>query len=86
MTTTLDEIRKRQAERRKRDTCHDPRWLDEIDALLRVVDEQTSKLAECYRLAGADTDGNEEWRYAPNAPQAVAELRKDYDEACGKQP
>lgn len=37
-------------------------------------------LAECYRLSGADPDGNEDWRLAPRAVEAVRELRKDYDD------
>lgn len=36
-------------------------------------------LAECYRLSGADPDGNEDWRLARGAVGAVKELREDYD-------
>lgn len=39
-------------------------------------------LADCFRMAGADPDGNEDWRIAPDALRAVTELRRDYDEAC----
>ncbi len=37
-------------------------------------------LAECYRLSGADPDGNEDWRLARDAVEAVRELRKNYDD------
>jgi chromosome segregation ATPase len=49
---------------------------DEREALIR-------DLAECFRLSGADPDGNEDWRLARGAVDAVRELRKDYDAACG---
>lgn len=39
-------------------------------------------LAECYHESGADPDGDEDWRIALSAPNAVRELREDYDEAC----
>lgn len=38
-------------------------------------------LAECYRISGADPDGNEDWRLANLAVGAVRELRNDYDSA-----
>lgn len=38
-------------------------------------------LAECYRLTGADPDGNEDWRLAAHAVEAVREFRQEYDEA-----
>jgi hypothetical protein len=38
-------------------------------------------LAECYRLTGADPDGNEDWRLAPYAVQEVKRLREDSDHA-----
>ena len=37
-------------------------------------------LADCFRMAGADPDGNEDWRIAPDALRAVTDLRRDYDE------
>ena len=36
-------------------------------------------LGECYRLSGADPDGNEDWRLAPEAVQEVARLRAELD-------
>jgi hypothetical protein len=38
-------------------------------------------LAECFRLSGADPDGNEDWRLAGHAVDAVKHLREDYDAA-----
>jgi hypothetical protein len=43
-------------------------------------DAAVSQLAECYRLSGADPDGNEDWRLAPRAVEEVRRLRKEYDE------
>lgn len=37
-------------------------------------------LADCFRMSGADPDGNEDWRIAPEALRAVTDLRRDYDE------
>lgn len=37
-------------------------------------------LAECYRLTGADPDGNEDWRLASNAIAEVRRLREQADE------
>lgn len=36
-----------------------------------------TQLAECYRLSGADPDGNEDWRLAGHAVDAVAGLREE---------
>jgi hypothetical protein len=52
-----------------------------------ACDEQVAgplrdQLAECFCLSGADPDGNENWRLAPSAVDAVRQLRADYDEAC----
>ena len=44
-----------------------------------TLEEALHDLAECYRLSGADPDGNEDWRLAPYAVEAVRELREDYD-------
>lgn len=54
----------------------------EIERLREARTEHIAMLAECYRLSGADTDGDEDWRFAPRAVEAVRELRTDYDEAC----
>ena len=48
-----------------------------------LVGEKDAQLAECYRLSGADPDGNEDWRLASFAVQEVRRLRKDYDAAIG---
>lgn len=48
---------------------------------LRVLNERDAWLAECYRLAGADSDGNEDWRIAPDAVSEVRRLRAEYDDA-----
>jgi len=49
----------------------------EIERLTKVV-------ADCFRISGAD--GDEDWRLASDARavKEVAELRKDYDEACAE--
>jgi hypothetical protein len=51
------------------------------EAAERERDEAAAMLAACYRMAGADCDGDEDWRIAPRALQAVTDLRRDYDEA-----
>lgn len=43
------------------------------------IDILTRALAECYRLTGADPDGNEDWRLAPQAVREVSRLRDDHD-------
>lgn len=47
-------------------------------AMRRALEAQ---LAECYRLSGADPDGNEDWRLAPQAVEEVRRLRQESDEA-----
>ena len=42
----------------------------------------TADLAECYRLSGADPDGDEDWRLAERAVEEVRRLRTDYDKAA----
>jgi len=55
-------------------------WMDDVNkaraadaALLRERDAQiaslTAQLAECYRLSGADPDGNEDWRLTSEPPK-----------------
>lgn len=39
----------------------------------------TSQLAECYRLSGADEDGNEDWRLALHAVAEVKRMREESD-------
>lgn len=36
-------------------------------------------LAECYRLTGADPDGNEDWRLAKDAVEEVRRMRQEVD-------
>lgn len=43
-------------------------------------DQLVTQLAECYRLSGADPDGNEDWRLAPHAVGEVQRLRQEHDE------
>lgn len=45
--------------------------------LLSLLDAEREHLATCYRLTGADPDGNEDWRLAQ---EAVAEVRRLRDE------
>lgn len=52
----------------------------EIDRLDDEVERLTTDLAECFRLSGADPDGNEDWRLAPHAVREVARLRREHDE------
>ena len=60
------------------------RWLagipdgGEYNAMTRG--EAIAALAECYRLTGADTDGDEDWRIARRAVQEVRRLRQEHDD------
>lgn len=45
----------------------------------KYIMQLKGQLAECYRLSGADPDGNEDWRLAPSAVAEVKRLREDYD-------
>lgn len=45
------------------------------------ADKAIADLAECFRLTGADPDGNEDWRLSERAVAEVAQLRKDSDDA-----
>jgi hypothetical protein len=49
------------------------------DAEIAWLREQ---LGQCFRLSGADPDGNENSRLAPRAVDAVRQLRQDYDQTC----
>lgn len=46
-----------------------------------TIAQLQTDLAECYRLSGADPDGNEDWRLAPYAVQEVRRLRAESDKA-----
>lgn len=63
-----------------------------IDGIAAIILEATAALREenarlieiaaaCFRLSGADPDGNEDWRLADEAIRAVSDLRHDYDDA-----
>jgi hypothetical protein len=49
--------------------------------LLRRIAELEADLATCYRLSGADPDGNEDWRLAGRAVSEVRRLRDESDQA-----
>lgn len=44
-------------------------------------DTAIAQLAECYRLTGADPDGDEDWRLAPYAVAEVTRIRQEHDAA-----
>lgn len=48
--------------------------------LTAALDERSAWLAECYKLTGADPDGDEDWRLAPDAVEEVRRFRRDYDD------
>jgi hypothetical protein len=45
-----------------------------------TLEEAESALAKIYRITGEDPDGNEDWRLAPQAIEAVTRLRERLDE------
>ena len=49
------------------------------DVLAQKLDMAFCRLAECYRLTGADPDGNSDARLAPYAVDEVRRLRHDHD-------
>ncbi len=51
-----------------------------LAAIRPEVARLTAQLAECYRLTGADPDGNEDWRLAAEAVREVKRLRGDHDD------
>jgi len=52
-----------------------------IERLRQELRNLVNLLAECYRLTGADPDGNEDWRLAPHAVAEVRRLRAEHDAA-----
>lgn len=58
---------------------------EDVDRVLAERDEEIARLkdqlGECYKQAGADTDGDENWRNAPHAVEAVKELMSNYNDA-----
>lgn len=53
---------------------------DELAKLKAENEQMKASLAECYRLSGADPDGNEDWRLAPYAVEEVRRMRAENDE------
>ena len=47
--------------------------------LLARIAELHKDLADCFRLTGADPDGNEDWRLSRDAVKEVAAMRTDLD-------
>lgn len=41
-------------------------------------------LSECYKLTGADPDGNEDWRLAAYARDEVRRFRQEFDELASR--
>lgn len=52
--------------------------LDGLKEAKEYIEKLEHDLAACYRLSGADPDGNEDWRLAP---RAVGEIRRLIDES-----
>lgn len=57
--------------------------LSKLQLIMKVVHLE-KQLAECYRLTGADPDGNEDWRLAEQAVSEVKRLREEFDELENK--
>ena len=55
--------------------------LAEVRALRADRDRLLAELAACYRLSGADPDGNSDAALAPYAVPEVTRLRQEADEA-----
>lgn len=45
----------------------------------QTIESLIAALAQCYRLTGADPDGDEDWRLAPHAVEEVKRLRAEHD-------
>lgn len=64
-------------------SCHYDELWESVEAreriLLARVAELEKDLADCFRLTGADPDGNEDWRLARDAVKEVAAMRTDLD-------
>ncbi len=52
----------------------------QLGNVIRERDEARASLAECFRLTGADPDGNEDWRLATSAVDEVRRLRQESDD------
>jgi len=46
---------------------------------MMTIEEAIAKLAECFRLTGDDPDGDEDWRLADRAVEAVRQMRLRLD-------
>ena len=44
------------------------------------IERLQGMLAQCYRLSGADPDGDEDWRLAEEAVEEVTRMRREFDE------
>lgn len=65
-------------------SCGATKWnqaVDRIQELENLILQSTSMLSECYKLTGADPDGNEDWRLAPRAVEEVRRMRQEFDES-----
>lgn len=49
------------------------------------IEELEAQLAECYRISGADPDGDSDSHLAKHAVQAVRELREESDRNCAEE-
>jgi len=56
----------------------------DVRVVCDALEQAQRSLAECYRLSGADPDGNEDWRLACDAVAEVRRLRREYDEMQAK--
>jgi hypothetical protein len=54
-------------------------WRQKVARLEAELFAAQSQLAECFRLSGADPDGNEDWRIAPMAVAEVRRMREESD-------
>jgi len=63
----------------KYEDCVQEIALTKADAQATIAALQ-AQLATCFKLSGADPDGNEDWRLAPHAVEEVTRLRNDCDE------
>ncbi len=77
-TARLDADHCERAYRQKCNELQDS--LDMLTDSRRETEQATKQLAGCYRLSGADPDGNEDDKLAPYAVEEVKRLRKEYEE------
>jgi ribulose bisphosphate carboxylase small subunit len=66
-----------------------PNWRDRgkllsikaVEEIISEIERLQHDLAECYRLSGADPDGDDDWRLAERAVTEVKRMRGEYDAA-----